>query len=205
MIVYTAEDFAQANLATKGRFDVARRTDPSLAHQWHVYGGRQGYFSDEEMAADGWVPVGTKKALERAIKELRYDLKVALAAVADLGDENDRLERILQAPLSLKDLGVAWEAAEVPTDDAPIREGDVVIYTSACGTGVTVHKAAVGQFGRETHGYVRVLSRAPKREPWQDLADVFKTWDYPVRGYEEELAKWVYAKGVRGTGGDHDE
>ena len=57
MSEFTAEDFAQVNLATKGEFGVARRTDPIREHQWHVYGGGHGWFSDEEMAASGWVPV----------------------------------------------------------------------------------------------------------------------------------------------------
>ena len=88
MIVYTAEDFAQANLATKGRFDVARRTDPSLAHQWHVYGGRQGYFSDEEMAADGWVPVMESRITEGTLalafeQRTQTLLAVATATFAD--------------------------------------------------------------------------------------------------------------------------
>lgn len=187
---YTAEDFAQANLATRGDFGVARRTDPIREHQWHVYGAGYGWFTDEEMATWGWEPVvegeahdravtllDTKKTHERTIAELRHDLKVALAEVADLGDENDRLERILQAPLSLKGLEVAWENAEVPTSP-DFRDEDVVIVRNDSGLG--------GYFVRHAHdtidlelwaeGAVRYLHRAP-REPWADLADIIGRYD----------------------------
>ena len=165
MIVYTAEDFEQADLATRGEYGVARRADPRDTHQWYAYGGEPGWFSDEEMAADGWTPV------------------------------------VEPGRLSLARLEAAWEAAEAPTDENPIREGDVVIYTSACGTGLTVHKAAAGQFGRETHGYVRILSRAPKREPWEDLADALRgtVWER-LSGDVDGLAAAVHAAGWRKGG-----
>ena len=53
----TAEYFARATLATRGDYGVARRADPRDTHQWYAYGGEPGWFSDEEMAADGWTPV----------------------------------------------------------------------------------------------------------------------------------------------------
>ena len=133
--------------------------------------------------------------IRRRNKEVK-ELRVARDELRKIVDELHAEIRGLQAaPLSLDTLAAAWEAAEVPTDDAPIREGDVVIYTSACGTGVTAHKAAVGRFGRETHGYVRILSRAPKpREPWADLADVRADMGHLApTGH----AKALYERGVR--------
>lgn len=100
---------------------------------------------------------------------------------------------------TLGELRAAWEAAEEADE---CRKGDVLIERF----GPDAYHAYLAE-GNHLHlpRAIRVLSRAP-REPWQDLADAFKTWDYPVRGYEEELAKWVYAKGVRVTGGeDGDE
>lgn len=217
MSKYRAEKFAQATFARHWDGATARRARNGV---WDsgTSGRRR---TDTEMARDGWVPVveATEVMQHRQIDaEAHLDQierlsKRASAAedqiesqrlvIEELREENDRLERILQTPLSLKDLQVAWEAAEEATDDAPIREGDVVIYTSACGTGVTVHKAAVGQFGRETHGYVRILSRAPKREPWQDLADVLRAWDAePADADADGMAKWFHERGVRVTGGD---
>ena len=32
----TAEDFAQANLAMRDKYGVARRTDPRDTHQWYA-------------------------------------------------------------------------------------------------------------------------------------------------------------------------
>ena len=108
MSEYTAEDFAQANLATKGRFEVARRTDPRDTHQWHAHGGKQGCFSDEEMAAGGWVPVveprGTDDTLrhveERAIPEPRHDLAVARKGREPWADLADALRGTVWERLS---------------------------------------------------------------------------------------------------------
>ena len=197
-----------------------------------LYVARQEASRRESAAHDRVVTLlDTKKTHEQAISDLRHDLEVAQKEMADLRQERDRLEGQLvvageqiesrrlvienlleenyrldakaDGAISLDALEAAWEAAEVPTDDAPIREGDVVIYTSACGTGVTVHKAAVGQFGRETHGYVRVLSRAP-REPWADLADLLRARldDGVVRVEVDWAARELHAAGVRVTGGD---
>lgn len=119
---------------------------------------------------------------------------------AELHEEVDRLERILQAPLSLKDLEVAWDAAEVPTAESPIREGDVVIVRH--GGGFTVEPADRILSG-QTHGRERILSRAPKREPWADLADVLRAWDAePADADADGMAKWFHERGVRVTGGE---
>ena len=115
-------------------------------------------------------------------------------ALDDLREENDRLERILQAPLSLKDLRVAWEAAEEADE---CRKGDVLILKDWAG-GFQVYAAMVdGDLTRS-----RILSRAP-REPWADLADMLRAWDAePADADADGMAKWFHERGVRVTGGD---
>ena len=211
---YTAEDFARATLATKGEHGVARRTYPRGPHQWHVYGAGYGWFSDEEMAADGWTPVveATEVMQNRQIDAEahleqieRLSKRVAAAgdridrqllALDDLREENYRLERILQTPLSLKDLQVAWEEAEVPTDGAPIRAGDVVIEKITVGAyAVMSPPPTCGLVGRE----FRVLSRAPKREPHENLADAIReVW--PSAYAEIDIGSLAYALHERGVG-----
>ena len=164
MSEYTAEDFAQANLATKGQFWVARRTDPSLAPQWHVYGSRQGWLSDEEMAADGWVPA-------------------------------------VEARITLDALEAAWEAAEQAEE---CRKGDVLILQDPV-EGYSVWRTGDADY---LAGSTRILSRAPKREPWADLADVlgdFAIHDHDGKEYPDVLAQRLYERGVRVVGGDDDE
>ena len=143
------------------------------------------------------------------IARLRHDLALAREERVNLQEENDRLERILQAPLSLKDLEVAWEAAEVPTADAPIREGDVVIAFNETNLwGYSVRRAHPIDFELGAKGYVRILSRAPRREPWADLADVlsgFAIHDHNGKEYPDVLAQRLYERGVRMAGGDDDE
>ena len=217
----TAEDFAQATFARHPNLGLATRDGGINGDLWMDANGDE--CDDSGMALRGWVPVveATEVMQNRQIDaEAHLDQierlsKRASAAedqiesqrlvLEDLREENYRLERILQAPLSLRDLEAEWENAEVPTDDAPIREGDVVIYTSACGTGVTAHKAAVGQFGRETHGYVRIMSRAPRREPWADLADSLEAEVQWIDRFNAvDAAKALHEAGWR-KGGDDDE
>lgn len=117
----------------------------------------------------------------------------------DLRQEIDRLERILQAPLSMKDLEVAWEAAEVPTDGAPIRSGDVVIEKISAGAyAVMSPPPTCGLVGRE----FRVLSRAP-REPWQDLADSLEAEVQWIDRFNAvDAAQALHAAGWRKGGGE---
>ena len=122
----------------------------------------------------------------------------------DLREENDRLERILQAPLSLKDMQNAWEAAEVPTDDAPIREGDVILCRHDEGKwGVRVVSAGDMVASGRWKPAVRILSRAP-REPWADLADVLEVALDAGSRYAESIARSLHERGVRVTGGEDD-
>ena len=222
-IEYTSEDFAQVNLATKGEHGVARRTDPRGPHQWHVCGAGYGWFTDEEMAACGWVPVveatevmqnrqidaeAHLDQIERLSKRLaaagdRIDRQ--LLALDDLREENDRLERSLQAPLSLDGLEAAWEAAEVPTASAGIRAGDVCIELCA-DHHFEVFRAAVGvEADGRWEPAVRILSRAPKREPWADLADSLEAEVQWIDRFNAvDAAQALYALGWR-KGGDDDE
>ena len=138
----------------------------------------------------------TKKTHERAIAELRHDLKVALAEVAELGDENDRLGQVLQAPLTLDALEAAWEAAEEADEcrkgDVLIRQDDYEVYGDSAG--YAVYPATVDG----PLALARILSRAP-REPWADLADVLRA--HTGEPEPDEAAQMLYEYGVRVTGG----
>ena len=118
-------------------------------------------------------------------------------ALEDLREENYRLERILQAPLSLKDLEVAWEAAEVADE---CREGDVLIIRDDEDNYVVRRM----DDRSDLDSTARVLSRAPRREPWADLGDKLAV---EMPGIEDEprieaLAKALYCEhGVRVRGG----
>ena len=105
-------------------------------------------------------------------------------------------------PVTMEALAAAWEAAEVPTDDEPIRAGDVVIEKiSASAYAVMSPPPTCGLVGRE----FRILSRAP-REPWQDLADVLDEYrptpDQLLGWGDDHLAAYLHERGVRVTGGD---
>ena len=241
---FTSEDFAQATLATRGDYGVARRADPTETDPWHIYGDGQGWFSDDEMAADGWTPVVESRITEhtlrhveeRAERKRRKLLDHIASLEAIISRRNETIERMtaqavkregeikalrvardelrtivdgLHAeiremaarPLTLDDLVDAWEAAEVPTDGAPIRSGDVVIEKISAGAyAVMSPPPTCGLVGRE----FRVLSRAP-REPWQDLADVlggFAIHDHDGKEYPDVLAQKLHERGVRMTGGE---
>ena len=116
-------------------------------------------------------------------------------ALDDLREENARLERILQALLSLKDLRVAWDAAEQADK---CRKGDLLIRRNEHG-GYEVYQA-------EDDGLLllsRILSRAPKREPWADLEDVLRT-EIDLESDPGGIAHALHLKGWR-KGGDGDE
>ena len=95
MTAFTAEDFAQANLATKGKFGVARRTDPRDTHQWLAHVGGQGWFSDEEMARCGWVPVREASGKREPWADLADVLKAWDAGESALDVDVKRMARWL--------------------------------------------------------------------------------------------------------------
>lgn len=225
MSEYTVEDFAQARFAEHpDTGQTACRIAGADGSAWTTEDGADA--TDASMARDRWVPVveatevmqnrqidaeAHLDQIERLSKQLAVadkQIKSRRLVLEGLLAENARLGRILQAPLSLKDLEVAWEAAEVPTDDAPMRQGDVYISTvdrNDRGLGYLV--AAAGRNGTHMHFNARILSRA-QREPWQGLADVlgdFAIHDGRGREYPDVLARLLHERGVRVTGGDDDE
>ena len=116
-------------------------------------------------------------------------------ALEDLREENYRLERILQSPLSLKGLEVAWEAAEVADE---CREGDVLIIRDDEDNYVVRRM----DDRSDLDSAARILSRAPKREPWADLAGVLVAESVVFDSEDASLAaRALHSAGVRVTGG----
>ena len=68
MSEFTAEDFAQAHLATRGEHEVALRVDSEVWLPWRVrfVADAGGWRSDEGMAATGWTPVVESRTTEHA-------------------------------------------------------------------------------------------------------------------------------------------
>ena len=167
MIVYTAEDFAGAVLATRDTDGVARRMAQESDKPWRAsWIPDYDWLSDAQLAAEGWTPV-------------------------------------VESRITLDGLAGAWEAAEVPTDDAPMRQGDV--YISAVdrndrGLGYLV--AAAGRNGTHMHFNARILSRA-QREPWADLEDVLRN-EIDLESDPGGIAHALHIKGWR-KGGGSDE
>ena len=167
-----------------------------------LYVARQEASRRESAAHDRVVTLlDTKKAHERTICELRHDLAVAREELVDLRWENRRLEAGAEGVVSLGGLKAAWEAAEVPTDGAPIRSGDVVIEKISAGAyAVMSPPPTCGLVGRE----FRVLSRAP-REPWQDLADSLEAEVQWIDRFNAvDAAQSLHAAGWRKGGGDDE-
>lgn len=134
---------------------------------------------------------------EYTAEDMRRDLALTREELAYLRKENDRLEQVLQDPLLLKGLEAAWGSAEQATE---CRKGDVLIVPGSWG-GYTIWEAARNSQLRAA----RILSRAPKREPWEDLADVLSTDNGELIGEHRtitEVAKALHERGVRVVGGD---
>ena len=140
-------------------------------------------------------------AAQATIEGLRHDLALAREELVGLRQENRRLDAEADGAISLDGLKAAWEAAEVPTDDNPIREGDMLI--EHFGPDAYHVYLAEGNYSRLPCA-IRILSRAPRREPWADLGDKLAV---EMPGIEDEprieaLAKALYCEhGVRVTGG----
>ena len=163
---YTAEDFARANVAMRSTDGVARRVAPESDKPWRAsWIPDFDWLSDEDMAADGWMPVRVANG--------RRDRDTYIDHIADQdrvirrrNDEIAALRRELadaQAPLSLDDLAAAWEAAEQADE---CRAGDVLIIQDD-EDNYLVRRMDDGSYLDST---ARILSRSP-REPWQGLAD----------------------------------
>ena len=191
---YTAADFAQAMFARHGgggraaRFDGDKwpwRASPADAIPW---------LSDEEMARDGWVPIVEDS---ETIRDLRHDLALARKERERFAHD---LRRLYGQPkgdnaITLDALEAAWEAAEQADE---CRKGDVLIVPGSWG-GYTIWTAERGTQLRAA----RILSRPPKREPWQYLADLL---GHDVSAKQaEQMARRLHMVGVRVTGGGDDE
>lgn len=210
---YTAEDFKNANIAVRGTLHAARRAEPDTTLPW-VYGDNV-WEDDKGMAENGWRPIHEHNlhatdAREEEIQALRdasAGLKMRveylngeLALWQERASQAEAHARKAEAaPLTLDTLRDAWEEAEVPTDENPVRKGDVLIRKDddaaidvwECQTG---HHPAVGE--------TRILSRAP-REPWADLADDLADRSAIMdEDAIEAAAKALHAAGWRKGGDD---
>ena len=209
---FTSEDFAQATLATRGDYGVARRADPTETDPWHIYGDGQGWFSDEEMAAGGWTPVAGSRVTEHTLRDSQEKAARKRERLVDHIADQDRVirrrndeiavlrERVRVAEsgrLSLDRLEAAWEAAE-RADECNV--GDVLIIRD------DEDNYLVRRMDdrSDLDSAARILSRAPRREPWADLGDKLAV---EMPGIEDEprieaLAKALYCEhGVRVRGG----
>ena len=137
----------------------------------------------------------TKETHERTICELRHDLAVARKERERLAHD---LRRSLGHPkgdnaITLDALEAAWEAAEVADE---CREGDVLIIRD------DEDNYLVRRMDdrSDLDSTARILSRAPKREPWAELAGVLKA--HTGEPEPDETARMLYENGVRVTGGE---
>ena len=103
-------------------------------------------------------------------------------------------------PITLDALRDAWGTAEVADE---CNEGDILIRLHP-----EIPTALVQVWRSEMTvpmgSLTRILRRAPKREPWQDLADVLGTDGGELIGEHHtitEVAKALHERGVRVTGG----
>ena len=196
---FTSEDFARARFAEheSGTATAARN---GYKEVW-VFNNGFPSKSDAEMAAGGWVPVRVANG--------RRDRDTYIDHIADQdrvirrrNDEIAALRRELrdaQAPLSLDALAAAWEAAEQADE---CREGDVLIIRD------DEDNYLVRRMDDRSRldSTARILSRAPKREPWQDLADVLQSESVVFDSEDASIAaRALHNAGVRVTGGDDDE
>lgn len=159
---YTVEDFARANLATRGEYMVARRCGEDRT-PWAIFLHNRPvlYVTDANMVLHNWTPV-------------------------------------VESRITLDGLAAAYEAAEQADE---CREGDVLISTSWKGAGdFRVYSA---RSAKDLPPGLRILFRAPKREPWQDLADVLLSESVIFDSEDANIAaRALHNAGVRMTGGE---
>ena len=107
-------------------------------------------------------------------------------------------------PVSLDTLETAWGAAEPINPYDPPRKGDVIIVKQRRAYTVSVADEDGAGVGLTQH-LVRVLSRAPQREPWADLADDLADRSALMdEDASETAAKALHAAGWRKCGDDDD-
>lgn len=206
----SAEDFARANLATRGEFEVARRVDPDDALAWRAChdDGREVFLTDDCMSRAGWTPVVESRVTEHALPDAQGNAARKRQKLVDHIADQDRVIRRrndeitalrleladAQAPLSLESLAAAYEAAEQADE---CREGDVLISTSWKGAGdFRVYSA---RSAKDLPPGLRILFRAPRREPHENLADAIReVW--PSAYDEIDIGSLAYALHERGVG-----
>lgn len=227
---YSAEDFKNARFAFDPRGRLAMRDLSPDHHPWTT-SEREAYVaaSDDDLAASGWYPVHEhdQSAAEtiadvRALATMRQDiidiqrerlddivekheleLREAMEArAAELARERDIAPDLVTVDV----LRARWESADIPDEDDPIREGDEYIASASRSfeTDLPFVVGIAGKDGAVTGWSPRILSRAPRREPWQGLADVMRGLPGVDGRYGEEIARKMHAAGVRVTGGDDE-
>lgn len=202
MSEFTAEDYGVAEFA---RGSGGRRGVRTRAGWWIerlVADGAAGPFDDRDMASrPDWEPVSTSAAdndgrvtrLKRKIVELEdtnTKRKREIQALKDRVAELEEQAPVGPVPTTLDDMKAAWENAEVARE---CNKGDVMIYRR----GLDRYGVYPAQSGRPVDWGTRILSRGPKREPWQDIADVLME---DRLAFEEDaggIAKRLYERGVR--------
>ena len=200
MTTYTEQDFTRAEFArhpADGR--IAARFDDDLG-PWCTEDDI--WLSDEGMADRGWVPVREADENDSRVERLkRHQTEVDTVTI---GRQNRRIqeleaqvkslsEQAAAQPITLDALHEEWENAEVADE---CKEGDVLIYWHPSRRSDRVEAWVAEQSGR-MGANARILHRAPKREPWQDLADVLRA--HTGEPDPDETAKMLHERGVRMT------
>lgn len=96
-------------------------------------------------------------------------------------------------PVTLDDLADAWATAEQANE---CRDGDILIIRD------DEDNYLVRRMDdhSDLDSTARILSRAPKREPWAELADVLAEWSRTNKTSQATLEQFLYERGVRVTG-----
>ena len=210
---FTAEDFAKASFARHPDLGLATRDGGINGDLWMDINGDE--CDDSGMALYGWTPVVESRVTEHTLRDSQEKAARKREKLVDHIADQDRVIRRrndeitalrleladAQAPLSLDTLAAAWEAAGQADE---CREGDVLIIRD------DEDNYLVRRMNdrSDLDSTARILYRAPKREPWADLADVlgdFAVHDGHGREFPDVLARLLHERGVRVTGGDGDE
>ena len=212
MTTYTAEDFANAEAARHPETGsvAVRIRHGQWALPWAVSASPDGFepriwLSDQDLTDQGWEPAYVSlnpQKMRRHISDLEAVVKRRGEDIARLEEQKARLARELaverERPITLDALQAAWDGAE----EGHATKGDVIIRRALDGEDFAVW---VSVWSGWTEEGVRILHRAPKREPWQDLADVLAVEMPGVddAGRLEALAGALYREhGVRVTKGE---
>ena len=102
----------------------------------------------------------------------------------------------LPDPYSLASLEVAWENAE----QSGICDAGDVLITRLLNEAGGFKIAPARSRGRIYSEVTRILSRAPQREPWQDLADDLRA--HTGEPDPDETARMLHEQGWRKGGGE---